>query len=242
MKVEDYFNRKLIEEFTIKPEIKALSRSERLDLLNQLFKNEYQGKVVSFKMLEKELFVKTTAVTRSHFGIVPRNGSFKGFMTKLNISAGGDYLPLISNSEYVRSADEKKSKQNSFHRNTRRWHYFEKEILCEGEKFKINIDVRESKKQEYIVYNVGMRPVQKNRQVDNELHKKRREPTNSALKAAEIGGVSAPAGISSVDIISQEDNFVKRDNKKSLISLIADAVSRKNSTKQLTKKNVEKER
>lgn len=226
MKIADFFNRKLIEEFTIKPEVKAMSKHERLNLLDRLFKEEYQGKVVSFKMLEEELFVKTSKVTREHFGIFQKGGSFKGFVTKLNIGASGDYVPLISNCEYVRSSNEKKPKQNSFHRNTLCWHYFAKEILCEGEKFSVQIDVRESKQHECIVYNVGMRPVGKTRTLENEQNKKRRGPTNSVPTATDVGGFVAPVDISSKCIIPQETPSVKRENRKSLISLIADAMSR----------------
>lgn len=227
MKIDDCFNRKLIEEFTIKPEIKVMSKKERLELLDRLFKAEYQGKTVTFNMLEKELFVKTTAVTRSHFGIFQKGTSFKSYMTKLNISAGGDYVPLISDCEYVRSSNEKKEAQNKFHRNALAWHYFAKEILCEGEKFRVQIDVRESKQHEYTVYNVGMLPVGRVRQMENEMHKKRKALTNSEPLASDIGGGNAPVENSSGDIIPQEESCVKRENKKSLMSLIAEAVGRK---------------
>lgn len=240
MAITDYFDRKLIEEFVIRPEIKALSKDERLKLLDRLFKEEYQGKVVTFNMLEKELFVKTTAVTRAHFGIFRKGSSFKGFMTKLNISASGGYVPLISNCEYVDSKDETKSSQNKFHRNTLKWHYFAKEILCEGERFQVQIDVRESKKHEYIVYSVGMMPVRKARELEN-VHKKRRGPTNSVPRAADVGGDVAPAVISSDAIIPQEVSNVKRENKKSLISLIADAMGRASKAPSPTK-DIDRER
>lgn len=241
MKVADYFNRKLIEEFTIKPEVKAMSKHERLQLLDRLFKEEYQGKVVTFNMLEKELFVKTTIVTREHFGIFQKGSSFKGFLTKLNISASGDYIPLISDCEYVRSSDEKKKSQNKFHRNTLCWHYFTKEILCEGEKFKVYVDVRESKQHECVVYNVGMRPINKTRSLENEQNKKRRGPTNSVLMASDIGGSIAPVDISSKDSIPQEVSNVKKENKKSLLSLIAEAMSRTSKSSSPTK-DVDRER
>lgn len=241
MKVADFFNRKLIEEFTIKPEVKAMSKNERLTLLDRLFKEEYQGKVVTFNMLEKELFVKTSKVTREHFGIFQKGNSFKGFVTKLNISASGDYIPLISDCEYVRSADEKKKAQNQFHRNTLRWHYFSKEILCEGEKFRVQVDVRESKQHECIVYNVGMRPIRQTRTLENEQNKKRRGPTNSVPTASDVGGSIAPVDISSKEIIPQEASNVKRENKKSLLSLIAEAMSRASKSSSPTK-DVDRER
>lgn len=243
MGINDYFNVRLIEEFAIKPEIKGLSKEERLNLLDDLFKKEYQGKVVSLNMLEKELFVQTTSVTRAHFGIYHKGGSFKGFMTKLNISASGGYLPLIANSEYVRSADETKPRQNKFHRNTLKWHYFAKEILCEGERFRVQVDVRESKQHEYIVYNVGMNPIVRKIEKENQLEtNKKREPANSApMKATDLRSTTAPASIPCDDIIPHKVSEVKRENKKSLMSLIAEAMGR-SKTPVTPKEFIEKER
>lgn len=46
MAIDDCFDRKKIEVFTIKPEIKAMTRKERLKLLNWLFMEEYQSKAL----------------------------------------------------------------------------------------------------------------------------------------------------------------------------------------------------
>ena len=122
MGLAKYFDRKLIEEFILKPEIKSLSKEELYKLLDRLFKEEYQGKVVTYKMLESDLFVKTNCVTRENFNFMKSGSSFKGFLTKLRISASGGYVPLISNCEYIESADENKPNQNKFHKNTLKWH------------------------------------------------------------------------------------------------------------------------
>ncbi len=209
MMLSDVFDRKVIEEFTVKPEIAVMTKEERFALLNRLFQTEYQGKIVTYAMLERELFVHTAAVTRTHFGFFRRKGSFKGYMTKLNLTAGGDYIPLISNCEYVRSADEKKPEQNSFHRDTKQWHYFTKDILCDGERYRVQIDVREDKKRVATVYSVALTPVVAGLELAPEKERGRGS-TNSAPQLTDLKG-----GTSSKSTITQSDEKVKKNNKKS---------------------------
>lgn len=156
MALDDYFDRKKIEVFTIKPEIKAMSRKERLELLNRLFMEEYQGKFVTYEMLERDLFVETSGRTRKHFSYKGPGTTHKEHQAKINICASGGYWDMISDATYYGSKRENKSGQNHFHKNTEAWHYFTKDIMCEDHYFRVVIDVNESKDHAFLIYSVAL--------------------------------------------------------------------------------------
>ncbi len=209
MRMNDVFDQKIIERFDIKPEVKKMSKKKLLQLLNNLFKEEYQGKTVTYAMLEKEYFVKITAKTRIHFGFKNKSASYKGHQTKLHIGASGDYMALISNCEYTHSADEKKREQNVFHENTEKWHYFSKTILCEGTYYQVVVDVNENKSNELMVYNVSLAPCKGNLvlQKEDEIDKNKRDSMHSA--EADLRD-----GISCDDILSYNKENVNDNSEK----------------------------
>ena len=202
MKLNDFFDRQVIEKYDIKPEIKKLTKKELLELLNRLFREEYQGRTVTYEIMEKEFFVKTTAKTRMHFGFRDKKTPFKGHMTKLFLGAGGEYMSLIENCEYSHSEKEKKKDQNSMHKNTDAWHYFTKTILCENTYYRVMVDVNESQTRGMVVYNVSLSPC-KNTQ------KEKRDSMHSAPEPA----TDLRDEISSEDIIAQKDENVNRYSK-----------------------------
>ncbi|MBQ8248128.1 MAG: hypothetical protein IJZ42_13450 [Lachnospiraceae bacterium] len=211
MKIDDVFERKVIEKFDIKPEVKKLNKKQLLDLLNRLFREEYQGKTVSFAMLERELFVKTTAKTRLHFGFRNNKASFKGHKIKLLLGASGEYLSLISNLQYSHSEKDKKPDQSSIHRNTKGWHYFTKMILCENTYYQVMVDVNESKSNELTVYNVSLKPCKEGLvfEAEHGNENKKEGSMHSAPKLTDLRD-----GTSSDDIIAEEKGNVNRNYKK----------------------------
>ena len=226
MEISDFFDVRLIEEFRVKPEILKMSKKERVDLLNKVFREEYQGKTVTYEMLEEELFCAITAKTRLRFAVFNKGGSFPGFMAKLNIAADGSLIPLISNCEYLNSSDEEKSDQNDFHNKTQKWHYFGKEIIFENERFFVQIDVRENDRNNYLVYNVSLTRIRDERDRENLLfNKKRRSLNNSELDATD-----SKDKVSSGDILTQIESDVNSSTEKSgnkLENLISSAEKEK---------------
>lgn len=208
MKLDDVFDRQVIEKYTIKPEVKKLPKKKLLDLLDKLFREEYQGKTVSYEMLEKEFFVKTTAKTRMHFGFRTPKASFKGHIMKILLGASGEYLSLIKDCQYSHSAKDKKADQNNLHKNTDNWHYFTKTILCEDTYYRVMVDVNESKSKGMVAYNVSLAPCKKEKTPTAE--KEKRDSVHSAPETA----TDLRDRISSNDIISQRDGFVNNNSKK----------------------------
>lgn len=211
MKTNDIFECSLIEKFDIKPEVRRLSKKELLRLLDQMFREEYQGKTVSFAMLERELFVKTTAKTRMHFGYKNKKTHPKGHRTKLFLGASGEYLSLISNCEYSHSEMDKKPDQNALHKNTKEWHYFTKTILCENTYYRVMVDVNESKNNDLIVHNVWLSPDKKGLIIETECEDKNKKEgsIHSAPKLTDLKD-----GTSSDAIIAEEKGNVNRNSKK----------------------------
>ena len=210
MKMNEVFERKVIEKYDIKPEVKKMNKKELLNLLNRLFREEYQGKTVSFAMLERELFVRTTAKTRMHFGYKNKKTHPKGHQTKLYLGASGEYFSLISNCEYSHSEKDKKPDQNALHQNTKEWHYFTKTILCENTYYRVMVDVNESKQNELIVHNVWLSPDKKGLfREEVSADTKKEGPMHSAPQLTDLRD-----GTSSNDIISEEEGNVNRNPKK----------------------------
>lgn len=218
MEAKDVFVRKKVEIFFIKPEVMELTKKDRVNLLDELFKSEYQGKLVTYKMLEDDLFAKTNAVTRRHFSIKGPHSSYKGHNAKIKIGASGDYIDLISNASYSHSDIEKKETQNNFHKNTLNWHYFRKIILCEDEYYQVTIDVHESKQHEFTVYNVSLMEIDKERLyeffVEKSPETKEKELINSVPEDTDLMDK-----FSSDDIISKECLVVNKDTKDCKASL-----------------------
>lgn len=242
MEVKDLFDRRQIEVFRIKPAIKELSKRDRILLLDQLFREEFQGKSVTYEMMEKDLFVKTNARTRRHFPEKQAHGSIKGHSKKIQISAGGEYFDLITNVEYSHSEVELKENQNNFHKNTLNWHYFKKFIMCEDEYFQVMVDVQENKSHEFMVYNVSLNEVPEEYVYEKLFPKKEKELINSV-----------PIDTDLRDKLFYEHNITQKENsvndnivnkKPSFMSLIKNAIfkqkARQEERKQLNRE--EKER
>ena len=227
MGTEDAFDVRLIEEYSIRPEIKELTKKERFDLIDKMFKERYQGRVISYEVLEKEMFAKITAKTRMHFGAFDKKSGggsyvYDGYIAKLNIAADGQLIDLVSNCEYKRSGEEMKSDQNNFHRNTKRWHYFGKDIMFEGDRYRVQVDVRENVNGDLTIYNVGLARIMQKRELEKLLlkNKERRTSNNSVRVATDLQDRSSSEGI-----VSQELEPVNRKNEKSLDNLIKNAAN-----------------
>lgn len=218
MGLDDYFDRKKIEVFTIKPEIKAMTRKERLELLNRLFMEEYQGKFVTYEMLERDLFVETNGRTRKHFGHKGPGTTHKEHLAKINICASGGYWDMIADASYYGSKPENKSDQNHFHKNTVAWHYFTKDIMCEDHYFRVVIDVNENKDHEFLIYSVELHSLGKEYALRMEklAEKKEKEAQESRLSVDSGEWQVASEGVDELTNSSTESNGTKKE--KELIS------------------------
>ena len=150
-----------IEIYTLDENIDQYTRKEREKFINELFKNEYQGKEISYLLNGDEINALINTTTRKNFKAYQHSGKFekkRAFHTRQDIAFSGDYLDLVSNGKYDYSTVEKKQGQNEYHKNANKWHYFEKMIRCNDYYFNVIVDVLESEN-EFYVYNTKLKEV-----------------------------------------------------------------------------------
>lgn len=143
-----------IEEYTISDPVKKLSKKEKRILANEVFKKQYQGKVLTYKALTKAMFVKINADTRASFKKPKKNETNKNFYKKIEITADKKLLEIISNPMYVNRMVEKKSGQSIRHKDGQYFYYFIKRVSIDGELFNLVIDVRQRLDGKNIVHDV----------------------------------------------------------------------------------------
>lgn len=143
-----------IEEYTISDSVKKLSKKEKRLLANKIFKEKYQGKVLTYQALKKAMFVRINSDTRASFKKPKRNENNKKYVKKIEITADRKLLELIDNPLYVGKLDEKKSGQSIRHKEGQIYHYFVKKVYIDGELFELLIDVRQRTDGTNIVHDV----------------------------------------------------------------------------------------
>lgn len=151
-----------IEVFTIDEDIQKYTRKEREKIIGKLFKNKYQGKELTYFLNGEEISAIINKTTRKNFTTFSHSHSnperYREYKTRQDIACSGDYLELIQNMEYQRSADEHYPGQSDRHLEGNHWHYFEKDILCNGFCYRVTLDIREKNNQFYI-YNTKIKEV-----------------------------------------------------------------------------------
>lgn len=69
-----------------------------------MFKEKYQGKILPYKFLEKDMFVKINGKTRQNFSAhLIREGN-KAHYDKLSVTIDGNYIKMISNPTYEKNS------------------------------------------------------------------------------------------------------------------------------------------
>lgn len=87
--------------------------------INELFKQEYQGKEISYLLNGEEIKALINSTTRINFRAYQHSGKFetnKSYRTRQNIAFSGDYIDMISNIPYNYSKDEHKEHQKRHHK------------------------------------------------------------------------------------------------------------------------------
>ncbi len=179
-----------IEIYTLDENIDQYTRKEREKIINELFKNEYQGKEISYLLNGDEINALITQKTRKNF--LSRHHSEyvehkRSFNTKIDIAFSGDLKELMENANYTASARERKVGQNEIHREHNQWFYFEKNILCNNRYFLAKIDILKQDER-YYLYHIKLK------EVDNPIN---RDQTST----------------SSMDNIPQENEKIKNGER-----------------------------
>lgn len=189
-----------IEEFHISDSTKKLTREEKVQVIKEFFQKEYQGKFVEYNKEGESIQVLTNRDTRNNFFLNKLQGYWGRQLhnTKLDVAADGKYGALISNVQFLFSSEEGKSEQSNFHKNTLRWHYFKKPIVCDSVRLDVIIDVRENLEHNFTIHNISLRYPQKEKE------------KNSAISGPDLTNRPTEyyGGASSGNILSQDNKDV----------------------------------
>lgn len=151
-----------IEVFEIDQNIDQYTRKEREEFINELFKQEYQGKEISYLLNGQEIKALIDYVTRENLK-AKKHGSFKSekrkeFNKKQDIVFSGDYEKLITSMDFQGTYKEQKTGQNKYHKQTNLWHNYNKYILVQKSMYKVVLNIRQDKNRFYI-HNVKLKEV-----------------------------------------------------------------------------------
>lgn len=128
---------------------KQMTKKEKINYINKLFSEKYQGMQVKLTYPETNTFAEKDRVaninrtTNHHFKHMDKIESSKSYKNKLNLGVEKDLISLIETSLYIRTKDEVKPGQNYIHQKTAMWHYFNKLMFIDSELYNMVIDVRE---------------------------------------------------------------------------------------------------
>ena len=145
-----------IERYIISDETKKLTNKQKRDLADKMFKEKYQGKILTYEKMKEEMFVKINKKTRHNFSAHMKRERIKDHRKKTEIAADGQYLKFISNPSFIGSKNEAKPDQSKDHKGNAKYYYFIKEVLIDDEKYKVLINVVEREKNRYYIHFVEM--------------------------------------------------------------------------------------
>lgn len=146
----------VIEKYVISETTKKLTNKEKLKLADKMFKDLYQGKTLTYKRLNKDMFVYVNKNTRHNFSTHKKQEKNKAHLAKLEIACDGKFIEFVSNPKYDYSKAEKKAGKSKNHKKNQKYHYFLKEVYIDDELYKVLINVREATSKKCIIYHVEM--------------------------------------------------------------------------------------
>lgn len=139
-----------------------LSRKEKIEYINKLFSEKYQGMEVSLTYpsnLIQEGFdpnARINKTTKKHFIHQDKIEKHSTYQKKLSIGIDEDLIEVLEKSKYTYSKAEEKRDQNTIHKSTYAWHYFNKEYIIDDKLYNMVIDVRESVEHKTYVHKIRL--------------------------------------------------------------------------------------
>ena len=165
-----------IEVYELDENLDKYTRKEREEYINELFKQEYQGKEISYLLNGEEIKALINSTTRKNFRAYQHSDKFEyrnAYNARQDIAFSDDYISLISNASHYATRDEKKIGQNKNHKVKNKWHYFIKYIVCNGYYFMVVIEILENNSK-FIIYSTKLK------EVDSPTISRGYTPTSSA--------------------------------------------------------------
>ncbi|MDY6037496.1 MAG: DUF3991 and toprim domain-containing protein [Eubacterium sp.] len=141
---------------------KEMTKREKIKYINELFSSKYQGMKIELPIGTNDL-VNTEAyinqITRKGYRIRDNIENAKAYSNRLNLGVEKDIANLIETSAYVKTKEEVKAEQNSIHKATAKWHYFNKPLVIDNNIFNFIVDVRENHKKEAYIYKIRLKEI-----------------------------------------------------------------------------------
>lgn len=151
-----------IEVFEIDQNIDQYTRKQREKQIENMFRNQYQGKEITLIRCGNSISALINRITRNNHTVKRHSHNQREsnleYKKRQDLTFSGDYLELISDLTYVNSQRDNYPSQSRSHTTNTVWHYFKKEIICQNHKFKVILDVRENDGR-YTIYNTKLKEV-----------------------------------------------------------------------------------
>lgn len=160
------YSRNRIEMLIFDTDTLNLSRKEKIEYINKMFSEKYQGVEVSLNYpidllqdgVDKNAIInRTTRKNYIHQDKLERNNSYQN---RLSIGIDKNLIEILETSKYSYSKDEEKSEQNKIHKNTYAWHYFDKEYIIDDKLYNMIIDVRESVEHKTYIHKIRLKEIE----------------------------------------------------------------------------------
>ena len=206
---------------------KQMTKKEKITYINEIFSNKYQGMQVELPFPGINGFsnkVKNANINRTtnhHFKYMDRIESRKSYKNKLNLGVEKDLISLIETSMYVGSKEEVKENQNSLHKATEGWHYFNKPLIIDDDICMMIVDIRENSNNDLFVHKIRLKEMEfnlinrKNGEFSQTLFTRaltREQPPSDIYN--NIGDDSKSQDLKSQNKNKSEEFFLSRDDEE----------------------------
>lgn len=206
------YSRNRIDMLIFEADTLNLTRKEKIEYINKLFSDRYQGMEVNLTYpsnLIQDGFdpnARINKTTKKHFIHQDKIEKHSTYQKKLSIGIDKDLIEVLEKSKYTYSKEEEKREQNTIHKSTCAWHYFDKEYIIDDKLYNMIIDVRESVEHKTYIHKIRLKEIEHTNE-----HEKMVAPT-TRLKTGFICG-RPPFDVSD-DITEVKQN---QDDKNQLV-------------------------
>ncbi|MGN0449428.1 MAG: hypothetical protein ACI4G0_03605 [Ruminococcus sp.] len=148
--------------------MKSKSYKEKLKIFKSNFYNEnsphYLGKKIRFQINNRFYFAEIDRFAQNeNVEKINPNHLNQWDKAKINLGADGDFVTLLENSIFDKNEKNNNKSKNDAHKRTVSFDYFYKTVFIDRKPFDVIINVRRDTNKQKYVYDVKIKPVNKNK-------------------------------------------------------------------------------
>lgn len=148
--------------------MKSKSYKEKLKIFKSNFYNEnsphYLGKKIKFQINNRFYFAEIDRFAQNeNVEKINPNHLNQWDKAKINLGADGDFITLLENSIFDKNEKNNNKSKNDAHKRTVSFDYFYKTVFIDSKPFDVIINVRRDTNKQKYVYDVKIKPVNKNK-------------------------------------------------------------------------------